>query len=209
MGTVKGIFLWSKVKLQGFDVKALICQSTGVHSFDKANPQFDIKALKLWGHRLSIQHSLLPFDCFPCPSYLPCPNFMRNDAGNCRDKLQSTIQSFSPMAHFLPSSSSSSSAPPPTSSSIDLTSSQPPTITTSALTSQKSSKTSYVWDYGTELIGTIFELTKADFVVSRSELEFWSHSVMESEWNGISDIGKDDIWAIFYPINVNQSGESV
>ena len=34
-----------------------------------------------------------------------------------------------------------------------------------------------------------------------------SYSVVEGEWNGISDIGKDGVWAVLYPFNVSWGRE--
>ncbi len=45
---VKGIFLWSKLNLQRFDLKALICQRIHLHNVDKSKRHVDIKYLKIW-----------------------------------------------------------------------------------------------------------------------------------------------------------------
>ena len=53
----------------------------------------------------------------------------------------------------------------------------------------------------------IFEIATAECIDKGGELVIRSYSVVESEWNGISDIGKDGIWAVLYPFNVSWGWE--
>ncbi len=54
----------------------------------------------------------------------------------------------------------------------------------------------------------IFDLVKVNFIDTGGELDIRYHSMVESEWNGISNIGKDGIWAVLYRFDVSGSGES-